>query len=428
MQMTKAGSTTDDLAREYVTLVLALGEHDDGYVDAYYGPPEWQAAMRQTPPSLEAIHQRATELQHSLTHSGAPSAGSAPSDATLAALLNLRQTVLTRQLGAVVARVEQLQGRSFGFDEESQALYDAVAPHHTEDEFDPILAQLEAEVPGSGPLAERVEAYREQFVVPPERLAAIFDAAIEEARQRTRRHFTLPEGERFTVEYVTDQPWSGYNWYQGQYTSLIQVNTEFPIFVDRAVDLAAHEGYPGHHVFNSLLEHQLVRQRGWLEFSVYALYSPQSLIAEGTANFGVDLAFPEADRLTFEREVLFPLAGLDPATAAPYARLLRAMEALSFAGNEAARRYLEGQITAEQAAQWLVKYTLTAPDRARQRVRFYDRYRSYVINYNVGKALVQRHVAARVGQSGLASANDDAWRAFLPLISTPQVPSTLDCQ
>ena len=106
--------------------------------------------------------------------------------------------------------------------------------------------------------------------------------------------------------------WSGYNWYQGNYRSLIQVNTDLPIYIDRAIDLACHEGYPGHHVYNALLEKHLVRDRGWVEFSVYPLFSPQSLIAEGTANYGIEVAFPGDERLAFERDVLFPLAGLDP--------------------------------------------------------------------------------------------------------------------
>ena len=109
--------------------------------------------------------------------------------------------------------------------------------------------------------------------------------------------------EHFTVEYVTNKSWSGYNWYQGGFRSLIQVNTDLPIYIDRAVDLACHEGYPGHHVYNALLEQHLVKARGWLEFSVYPLFSPQSLIAEGTANYGIEVAFPGRDRIAFEQEV-----------------------------------------------------------------------------------------------------------------------------
>ena len=123
---------------------------------------------------------------------------------------------------------------------------------------------------------------------------------------------------------MTDKPWSGYNWYQGGYRSVIQVNVSLPIWIDRALDLACHEGYPGHHLYNALLERELVRGRGWPEFQVYPLFSPQSLIAEGTANYGIELAFPAAERLAFERDVLFPLAGLDPALAAPYCTRARA--------------------------------------------------------------------------------------------------------
>src|SRR5690606_38117103 len=129
------------------------------------------------------------------------------------------------------------------------------------------------------PVAARLERYTRDFVIPPERLDTVFRAAIAEARRRTAAHVRLPDGEDFQLEYVTDKAWSGYNWYQGQAKSLIQMNTDLPIFIDRAIDLGAHEGYPGHHVYNALLEQSLVRGRGWWEYSVYPLYSPLSLIA-----------------------------------------------------------------------------------------------------------------------------------------------------
>ena len=160
---------------------------------------------------------------------------------------------------------------------------------------------------------------------------------------------TLPADERFTVEYVTDKSWSGYNWYQGGFRSLIQVNTDLPIYIDRAIDLACHEGYPGHHVYNALLEKHLVKDRGWIEFTVYPLFSPQSLIAEGTANFGIEVAFPGRERVDFERTVLFPAAGLDPSRAAEYYEVQALVDQLAYAGNEAARRYINGQIDAAQA-------------------------------------------------------------------------------
>ena len=226
-----------------------------------------------------------------------------------------------------------LKGERLTFDEESKALYDAVAPTHPEAHFQQILDTLEKRFPGEGPLVSRYDAFRRQFVIPSSRLDAVFKTAVEACRERTLAHVKLPADERFTVEYVTNKSWSGYNWYQGGFRSLIQVNTDLPIYIDRAIDLACHEGYPGHHVYNALLEKNLVRDRGWIEFSVYPLFSPQSLIAEGTANFGIEVAFPGKERVAFEERVLFPAAGLDGAKAAAYYEVQGLVDQLSYAGN-----------------------------------------------------------------------------------------------
>jgi hypothetical protein len=200
------------------------------------------------------------------------------------------------------------------------------------------------------------------------------------------------------------------------------VNTDLPIFVDRALDLACHEGYPGHHVYNVLLEQHLVRERGWIEWSVYPLFSPQSLIAEGTANFGIAVAFPDAERLAFDRDVLFPLAGLDPAQAARYRQVQQLAGRLSCAGNDAARRYLDGTATAEQTVAWLERYVLMSRDRALQRVRFIERYRSYVINYTLGEDLVHAFVEA---QGGTVDQPARRWDVFTSLLRVPHLPSEL---
>src|SRR5205814_3598449 len=176
---------------------------------------------------------------------------------------------------------------------------------------------------------------------PKDKLDAVFKAAIDGCRSRTLEHMTLPPNESFTVEYVTNKSWSGYNWYKGGFSSLIQVNTDLPIYIDRAIDLACHEGYPGHHVYNALLEQHLVKERGWTEFTVYPLFSPQSLIAEGTANYGIEVAFPGHERVEFEKSRLFPLAGLDPKRAAEYYEVQALVDELSYAGNEPARRDLD---------------------------------------------------------------------------------------
>jgi hypothetical protein len=332
----------------------------------------------------------------------------------------LRHRYLQTQVSAMNARLRVLKGERLSFDEESRALYDATAPTLPESHFQQVLDQLEQRFPGTGPLVQRYDAWRQAFVIPKEKLDSVFQTAIQACRERTLAHLQLPPGESFTVEYVTDKSWSGYNWYQGSYRSLIQVNTDLPIYIDRAVDLACHEGYPGHHVYNLLLEKHLVRDRGWMEFTVYPLFSPQSLIAEGTANYGIEMAFPGEARLDFEQKVLFPAAGLDAARAREYYDVQALVEKLSYAGNEAARRYLNGQIDAAQAVAWLEKYALMPRDRAAQRVRFFDQYRSYVINYNLGKDLVREFIERRAGTDPAKR-----WEEFSTLLSSPRLPSGL---
>ena len=127
------------------------------------------------------------------------------------------------------------------------------------------------------------------------------------------------------------------------------------------------------------------------------------------ANFGTEVAFPGDERIAFERDVLFPLAGLDPAKADAFNRVTKLTAELSYAGNEAARRYLNGEIDASRAAAWLAKYSMTSADRAAQRIRFIDYYRSYVINYNLGQDLVRRYIEKR---GGVASEPLTRWKEF----------------
>jgi hypothetical protein len=159
-----------------------------------------------------------------------------------------------------------------------------------------------------------------------------------------------------------------------------------------------------------------------VEFSVYPLFSPMSLIAEGSANFGIEVAFLREERLEFEEKVLYPAAGLDPARAKRYAQIRELTEKLAYAGNEAARRYLNGRIDAKEAADFLERYALSARSRAQQRVRFFDQYRSYVINYNLGKDLVRRYIESR---GGTPDRPEKRWEEFERLLSFPPLPSEM---
>ena len=308
------------IAERYVKLVLQVGQHDENFVDAYYGDPTWKPAG--APVDLSALAQTAEVLRSEVL-------AIAPDALKTDEAARLRRDYLDKQLLAVHTRIAMLRGEKLTFDQEAARLYDAAPPTLTEADFTPAIDELERLLPGRGALIERYAAYRATFEIPTGKLDAVFRKAIEGCRAKTLEHLTLPPGETFTVEYVTGKPWSAYNWYKGNFTSVIQVNTDLPVTIDRVIDLACHEGYPGHHVYNALLEQHLVRERGWVEFSVYPLFSPQSLIAEGTANFGIEVAFPGEARTAFEREYLYPLAGLDPERAEKFAAVQRLVAKLS---------------------------------------------------------------------------------------------------
>src|SRR5438309_11948234 len=399
------------IAEAYVKLVLTMGQHDPDYVDAYYGPPEWKKRS-ETKKALDAIALEATRLRDQL----------AKVSTATDEMERLRGAYLTKQLSALQARVHMLKGEHLKFDEESQALYDAVAPKSPESHFQEILAKLEPKLPGEGPLLQRYENWRRAFVIPKDKLDTVFQLAIKACRERTLAHIKLPPSENFSVEYVTKKPWGAYNWYKGNYRSIIQVNTDLPVYIDRAIDLAAHEGYPGHHVYNALLEKNLVRDRGWVEFSVYPLFSPQSLIAEGTANFGREIVFTTPERLAFEKEVLWPAAGIDPSRAEEFYAVQDLVKKLAYATNEAARKHINGEIDANAVATWLQKYALMDEKRAKQATKFIKKYRSYVINYNLGQDMVRTYIEKR---GGTAEQPEKRWGEFEQLLASPRLPGDI---
>lgn len=394
------------IAEEFVKLALAAGVHDEAFVDAYSGPAEWREEAQAAARPLADLESDAQGLLISVARTNADT----PS---------VRGAMLEKLTRAALARIQIAQGETFSFDDETRLLYDVVAPQYDLAEFDAALAEIETLLPGEGALSDRVDAFMQSMIIPADKLQAVFDAAIAECRRRTVAHYDLPENERFTLSFVTDKPWSGYNWYQGDYESLIEVNTDQPIYIDRAVDLGCHEGYPGHHVWNAYLERELLNGAGWIEYSVYPLFSPLSLMAEGSANFGIELAFPGDEKADFEREVLFPLAGLDPSQGETLEALNAAKQKLSHARNHIARDYLDGRVDKETATLMLAKYALSTRARAEQSVRFIEAYRAYVINYNIGRDLVRDYVSRAV------KAGADPWDAFETLLITPLAASDL---
>ena len=405
-----ARESLDSIARDYVKLQLAIGEKEEGYIDAYYGPPEWQAEAKMSAGSPAALSQRAGVLTvrlRSLT------------DGRLDAMERRRRDFLVAQLKAASTRLAMMQGARLPFAEEAEGLFGVRPELKPLSAYDPILTRIERLVPGKGPLSDRVDAFQERFTIPRERLEPVMRAAIAECRRRTAQHIALPADERFTLEFVTGKSWGGYNWYKGGANSLIQINTDLPVRIGRAVDLGCHEGYPGHHVHNMLLEQKLAKARGWVEFTLYPLYSPQSFIAEGSANYGIELAFPGNEQLEFETRTLYPLAGLPPAGAAQYLALQRAGRDLAGARFTIAADYLDGRISRAKAVELTRKYQLYSTARAEKSVAFIDQYRSYVINYGLGMDYVGTYVES------FGEAPERRWAAMESLLSGPTLPSDL---
>lgn len=400
----------DPIAEAYVHLTLEIGEHEPGYVDAYYGPEEWAQQAKRSPRPLPQLRTATEALLAQL---------SSVDEAGLAPLEVKRKRLLTAQLVAARTRMAMLAGDSLAFDDEAEGLYALRPVLKPLSAYDSTLQQMEALFPGDGPLWQRVEAFSRRTAVPADKLEQVMHASIAECKRRTLQHIALPAEEKFTLELVNKQPWSGYNWYKGNATSLIQINTDLPVLMSRVVDLGCHEGYPGHHVLNMLLEQRLSRQRGWQEFTVYPLYSPMSLIAEGSANYGIELAFPGDEMQAFEREVLYPLAGLDPALVALDAQLAQVRSALSGARFTIAREYLDGRITRAEALRLAQHYQVLSPERAEQSVGFTDKYRSYVINYGLGMDLVREHVEAA------GNTQQQRWAVMEQILSEPTLPADL---
>ena len=402
--------STADISDAYIRLTLEAGTHEAEYVDAYYGPPALQEAAKANPRSLAQLIAEARALRASI-------------DTALPSLRTesdrRRAVALRGMLVAADTRLQMLEGRKFSFNDEAQGQFATVPDLKPLSHYDAILANLETLIPGDGPLAARVDTFNERYVIPKDRLQMVFDVAIAECKRRTAQYIQLPAGETFVMEFVTGKPWSGYNYYKGNYKSLIQINTDLPIRISRAVDLGCHEGYPGHHVLNLMVEQRLARAKGWREYEVNPLYSPTSVLSEGSANYGIDLAFPAEERLAFERDILYPLAGLDPNSADAYWKMQQMTERLSGARLTIAKMYLDGEISRAQALELTQKYLLLSPARAEQSVAFTDHYRSYVINYGWGKDLVRGYIER--GNPDQA----ERWRRVEKILSEPTQPADL---
>ncbi|WP_079702639.1 hypothetical protein [Daejeonella lutea] len=402
-----SASSLNTIAQDYVRLGLFIGQYDTDFVDAYYGPdslkPKTKPELFPKDSVLSAIAGMRKQLDQLIARGN---------DST-----SVRAKWMSGQLTAFTRRVKIFTGEYGTFDEESTDLFGVKAPEYPASHYEALIDSLDKTLPGSGSVQDRFQALANRFIIPKAKLDTVFKTTIAEARARTLAHYKLPAEEKFSLEYVTNKSWSGYNWYKGNYTSEIQINTDIQIFIERAIDVGSHESYPGHHVYNMLLEKNLYRDKGWVEISLYPLFSPQSFIAEGSANYGIELAFPGQDKVRFSKEVILPLAGLDTAGIGLYFKALSIRGKLNYARNEAGRGIVNATMNDEQALDWLKKYCLYNEETALKSISFIKKYRSYVINYNYGQDVVKSYI-----EKGAANGH---WDVFSNLLSNPVSPRDL---
>jgi hypothetical protein len=393
----------DNWGRDYVLLALRIEKHVPGFVDGYYGPPDLKARVdaELAPRSVGLLQNDAQSLQASLAHSSYD---------------EQRKQYLTRQLTGITTVLRRLAGQVIPFADEVLGCFD-VQPERTDEAiYERALNRLKSILPGQGPVRERMIAWRRAFELPPQRLQAPVQATLSDLRKRTAAILPLPDGESLSVELVTAKPWSGYNWYLGNYRSRVEINTDLPVKAHALPALIAHEGYPGHHTEHAVKEALLWRAGDRLEHSILLINTPECLISEGIASLALECVIPESERAIWLRDVFFPATGLTGLNAEQVIAVNRATRELaSVPGNAAFMLHADGRDRREVAA-YLQHYGLQTPEEAEKRLSFLTNplWRSYTFTYFYGERIL-RGWLDRAG-----------WReGFRRLVSEPIYPSQL---
>jgi hypothetical protein len=322
---------------------------------------------------------------------GAPlddgSEGTNDSDLVIAA----RRRWLRAQIIGLLTTARRLAGEPVGYVEEVEACYGVRPTPVPEEDLAAAHARLAEALPGSGPLAERLIAWREAHVVAPDRLPDVIASLADELREKTDRLFGLPDGEHVDFELVSDKPWSGFNTYLGQLRSRVAINTDLPVLSMSLAHLVAHEAYPGHHTEHSRKEVGLVRRRRWWEESIFLVGTPQCLIAEGLADLGLETVLGRRPETAVAAHMRPLGIRYDAEVIAAVAEAGEALGAVR--GNAAWRLYVDGAdpgVVTDEVARW----ALLPPMRAAKAVEFllHPTWRAYISCYVEGLPLCRRFV------------------------------------
>jgi hypothetical protein len=397
----------DQIARDYIRLVVGLGEHDADSIDYYYGPPEWVTDIRKTAPPLSEIRQSALKLVEVLTEMPIHDA-----------LSSNRKTFLAGQLQSIACRAASLSGSPLTFDQETRCFFGiTVPPKSDEKALAETRSQISRLVGGHGNLAERYTAFESRYIVPQNHLEAVMRRAIQACRSQTLKHIALPSDEVIDLKFAGNEPWAGYSLYTGTHKSIVTINTDFTVTIDRALDLACHETYPGHHVFNMTRDDVVAKQGNAPELMVQPTYSPQSFLSEGAATIASQVAFSPAERARFEREELLPLAGLPPIDVSQYLKVEALVNQLQPAIPVIARQYLDGQLEFSRASSTLEDTVLMG--QTFDALKYMNEFRTYIVTYTYSPEYLKKYLP----NWGTPDAEDRRWNVYSHWMRTESVLS-----
>lgn len=366
------------LDEEFVKLALAINEHLPGYVDSYFGPEEWvQEAKEAGKLALPNLTAQADQLATNISQAHGWDAQ--------------RRDFLARQITAMQMSLRLLAGEKVSLADEVRALYDVQPTWKDESDFIEAQKRLDQALPGSGPLKERLESWRKSLEIPVEKVKEILPLITKRLREMTREKFGLPEGESFTIEFVTNQPWSGYNWYLGNYKSRIEISTDLPIRVNGLAELMAHEGYPGHHTELSTKESKLIRQMDYQEHVLTLINSPSCVIAEGIATTARRTVLTDKELETWYREEILPRAGMIQLDPRIIIEVNQAVDKMSGLIGNAAFMLHDQKKSTQEISSYIQRYDLSTEKEAAKRIEFISNplYRSYIFTYHVGHDLLE---------------------------------------
>jgi len=392
-----------DVPLEYVRLGLRFDRLESGFVDAFTGDPRIRAEVEsETAPTPQQLRDQARGLLAELD------SAELPED---------RADFLRGQLTGLECTARKMSGEPVGFVEEVRSYFQVDAELGDPEAYAGALAELDALLPGSGSLAERHEAYRRREECPPERLAEAVDALSSALRDRAREQYGLPEVETVRYEVVTDQPWSGFNYYEGDYRSRVAINADLPHRLGRLPHLVAHEAYPGHHTEHCRKEQGLVERASRVEHTVFLVNTPECLMAEGLADLGVQASIGEGWGL-WAAEVLGDLGLRFDGHLAE--RVAAAAAPLNRVRQDAAVLLHDRGADADEVAAYLQRWSLVSADRARQQLRFltHPLWRAYITTYVEGFDLLSAWLDARPAGQRVAD-------RFVRLLDEPLTPAAV---